>query len=266
MSSKTTYIYSHYNFIENLITNPKADKSVVFLLQKHRDDYITNLEAALISSNYATITNVIEEYLTFAKRMELTNPKFLGSKSTYYSSILEDLPVYVSKDIIKSIIENNTSPLLSNKEFRIGKTECIIKRGISGDGSDWEEEKDIDFAVAVKSHTNKWICLSGFECKKYMDKTMFSSVQYTFTAFQALRPSTSYNFMVEDEARKKKDILNSIMIGKEFVLTNKSRLPEKNGIRPRNPIDKEALEKFIVYCKDTVEKTVQKYLTSLTIK
>jgi hypothetical protein len=199
--------------------------------------YVDKIGVAVAENDFYSIAETLNSYLNFAKGLEAT-VKFLGPRSKYYSSILEEFPVLLCADIVTDLYA--CTPAAKGNAFILGDAECSIRIGASPSGAKFCETKRIDFSLAMYSESLKAnVPLLGYEIKKYMDKTMFGTVLETYKALQIFRPRTVYGFIVEDEARDAAVQLNSPMYRDEFVLTGSNRSDSS-----RNQIRGDVLERF----------------------
>lgn len=186
---------------------------------------------------YTQMAALLDEYREYAKKLELTE-EIVGDRTKYYSSILEEVPILLSRDWIESLI---TSLGLTQHTLLLGGGECVIRIAANPDGTYFNETKRIDFCLAIDAVGDEnWIPLVGLEVKKYCDKTMFGTILETYKSLQIFRPRTFYGFLVEDEARGHDVVLNSPIYQKEFILC---------GYRDKeklNPISVPNLERFTV--------------------
>lgn len=208
--------------------------------------FVNDFKDALIAGNIAGQIAALDGYRKFAKDNELQHA-VLNARSKYYSSIMEELPVLLTEDLVRSQVEvlgiQHTSLHLG-----AGKN-CVIRIAANPDGTVFHERKMIDFALCVDADKlDRWIPLVGLEVKKYVDKTMFGTVLETYKSLQIFRPRTYYGFVVEDEARGSDIVANSMMYRNEFVLTKNNR--QGSSI---HPTDREEYERFAVEIRQAIE-------------
>jgi hypothetical protein len=231
MSLEITYVHG-----QKLV--PDSDCYDVYL--KYKSDTISN------ASDPNKLASILNDYLNYAKDYEINNPNSASVRSAYYSSILEEHPVLVFGDHVTNLTSNLTY------DFSFGNKECVIFSGANTKCNPRYESKKIDFALCVSNKDYPYpVLLVGFEVKKYLDKTMYDSVVHTHELLRTFRPSTVYAFMGEDEARGKDVIANSMMSGKEFILTGKER---NKGLR--HQIDSSIYTKWYDFTKKSIEETI----------
>lgn len=193
---------------------------------------------ALEASNVAGQIEALDAYRVYAKEHE-NQHAVLNTRSKYYSTILEELPVLLTEDLVRARIEElgiQSTPL----HLGAGKN-CVIRIAANPDGTVFHERKLIDFALSVDAdRLDRWVPLVGLEVKKYVDKTMFGSIMETFKSLQVFRPRTYYGFLVEDEARGQDVVTNSQMYRNEFLLTQQCR-----NASELHPTDQASYERFV---------------------
>lgn len=232
MSLKINYVHG-----QKLITD--TDYHARYL--QYKNDCVSNV------SNPDKLAVILDNYLDYAKDYEKNNLDSVPVRSKYYSSILEEHPVLVFETHVTNLVAN------LQYNFHLGSEECTIFSGANTKCNRRHESKNIDFAFCVK--TNEFpnpVLLVGYEVKKYLDKTMYDSVVHTHELLRTFRPSSIYGFMGEDEARGKEVIANSMMAGKEFILTGKER---KGG--DRHKINEDIYTKWHKYTLEAINKSVE---------
>lgn len=246
MSAPVLLRFIHQELLETQARKQPGSKDLEACLAEYKT-YQYGLAKALADSDFEQLALVVDGYLNFAKQVEQLTPT-LGARSKYYSSILEELPVYLAKDLVEGL--HRATPKLGSKQLLLGDANCAIRVGVSPSGSQFCETKRIDFCLALYSpELSAYVPLVGYEVKKYMDKTMFGTVLETYKALQIFRPRTVYGFVVEDEARDADVRLNSPMYRDEFVLTGMPRSKKED----RNPIQAKSLEEFYKHLKASIE-------------
>ena len=213
-------------------------------LQRQYESYKNNILSNL--GNPSELSNILEDYLTYAKKVEKSSND-VTVRSAYYSSILEEHPVLVFEDKIKTLTANIQG------DFFLGNCECVIFSGATVDCKPRFDTKKIDFAFAYKTDKFPYpVLLAGYEVKKYLDKTMYDSVVQTHEVLREFRPATFYGFLGEDEARGKEVILNSKMKNKEFILTNQPRNRDE-----RNKIDSDVYSKWYEFTINEIKESLR---------
>jgi len=249
--------FAHKAMIETKLDKEAKDpkkRAVLDACLARYQQYVFAFMVARNERNYEKMANALDAYLSYAKGHETQKDTFLGPRTKYYSSIVEEMPVLLCENTVESFVLDNEQ--IAAKGLILGDAECSIRIGANPDGSRFCETKRIDFCLAVVStDLDANVPLMGFEVKKYMDKTMFGTVLETYKALQVFRPRTHYGFIVEDEARDSAVIRNSPLYDKEFILTGKHRDESK-----RNKIEVLALERFHRH----LEAAVNEALRSLT--
>lgn len=246
--SGLTYQYAHKAKLENKkrVGKRKLTVAEAALVKSKLETYalfVTELNSVLQTSDFVSLATLINAYMDEAKAYENSAGTLFTSGSKYYSSILEELPVHFVKPTIDQYCIAN--PLADRKAITVGNCACVIRIGANPDGSQFQETKSIDFAIAVSAQGlqgNIYVPLLGLEVKRYMDKTMFGTVLETYKSLAIFRPRTFYGFVVEDESRGADVVLNSQMHRTEFHLTGCAR-PENDS--DRNPILAPNLERFV---------------------
>lgn len=225
------------------------------------ENFRNNFIDAVDKKDLDTQKELLSAYRKIAKSNEKAH-KQLGSRTKYYSSLMEEIPIYIVKDLVEEAITNLS---LNNYRFKLGGgLNCTIRITSNPDGSIFLEKKQIDFSLSVESepifNQQVIIPLIGLEVKKYTDKTMFGTILQTYQSIKIFRPRTYYGFVVEDEARDSSVVLNSIMYKNEFILTGKKR--QKNDEQTLNPIDIKAYTIFV----ETLQSIVIPCMSTLKIK
>ena len=236
--------YPHQRMLLNSEKSPENKNNVVFIGERIAayDVYVKMLRAALSIDDIFETARVLNAYMDYAKACEFLKDTIWPNKSKYYSSILEELPVHIVKNILEDHLK--VSPKLTN-DFYLGCYDCVVRVGAGADGKLFPESKMVDFTIALKNTSfpgkKLYVPLFGLEVKRYLDKTMFHTVEHTRRLLSEFRPKTYYGFLVEDEARAKDVVDNSTMYDREFTLTGRSRLKGKG----RNPIGVDQLQRFV---------------------
>lgn len=202
--------------------------------------FLNEFRGFVVNGDEINEVDCLNRYLSFAKEKENSNA-FLASKTKYYSSILEEMPVILLEDHIGKMIVKYG---LEDKALQLGGIDCVIRIAANPDGTPFYERKRIDFALAVDAiGDGNWIPLVGYETKKYMDKTMFGTVLETYKSLQVFRPRTFYGFIVEDEARSKDVVINSLIHKNEHILSgsNRERQNRNNILRGKYSLFKHQL-------------------------
>lgn len=241
--------YPHQRMLINSKKSPENKKNVVFIAERivAYDVYVKMLRAALAVDDIVEMARVLNAYMDYAKAYELLKDTIWPNKSKYYSSILEEIPVHIVQNILEAHLK--VSPKLTN-DFYLGCYDCVVRVGAGADGEFFQESKMIDFAIALKNTSfpgkELYVPLLGLEVKRYLDKTMFHTVEHTRRVLSEFRPKTYYGFLVEDEARAKNVVDNSTMYDREFTLTGRSRPATVKGkVQGRNPIEVDQLQRFV---------------------
>lgn len=206
--------------------NNKNHQAVIAERIAAYDDWVKNLRIALAIKNIVEVVRVVNAYMDYAKTYEFEVGSIYKTHTKYYSSILEELPVHIVEDVLKSHLFS--SPHLTN-DFYLGCYNCVVRVGAAANGEFFQEFKMIDFAIALKKtfiDKELYVPLLGLEVKKYLDKTMANTVEHTRRVLSDFRPKTYYGFLAEDEARAKDVVANSAMYNREFILTTAGRQPE----------------------------------------
>lgn len=202
-----------------------------------KDDVLKRYEAfsdafrrSIADADYKSASNIADAYMDYAKDMEEKSkalrgqgvPLPFGDKSKFYSSILEEIPVLMMERETERLIKGTA---IEGHDFVLGGQNCIIRQCVTQNASFWSETKNIDFVFAakIKGTLNTFIPLYGLEVKKYMDKTMFTTVMDTVRSLSYLRPRTNYGILIEEEARSPDVVLNSPLHRAEFVLSSANR-------------------------------------------
>ena len=189
--------------------------------------YVHDMRTLASQRDYHGMAEVLRAYSTTAKALEKRacepeKPNILSTKTKYYSSILEELPVLLMEDRVQRLLASD--PTLNARNLHLGSKNCVIRVGISPNATIFTEKKRIDCALSVEmDEIDGWCPLVGLEVKKYIDKTMFGTILDTYKSLRTFRPVTYYGFLAEDEARERTVIDNSEMLDKEFILTGCSR-------------------------------------------
>jgi len=238
---------AHASNIENHI-NDKAKqlKSTQYKSAQIRYmQYITDLKKAISTNDYKAQISAINDYLVYAKNLEING--VFERKSKHYSSILEELPVLLSEDYVSQLYATLTKSRKLN--MSLGGQHCVIRITANPDITPFHETKNIDFCLAVEQAVGIWIPLVGLEVKKYVDKTMFGTILETYKSLNIFRPMTIYGFLVEDEARAKDVIRNSMTYKTEYILSGMSR--KRDDVI--NPIDESIYTRFVLELRKHIE-------------
>lgn len=204
------------------------------------ESFKNDFNSAFERHDYRLMAELLDDYRNYAKQHEIKNSSFLGDRTKYYSSILEELPILVVRKKLNSQIDEQN---LNSMTLAMGGYECTIRVAANPDGSYFHEKKRLDFCLAIRDSTNQhWIPLIGLETKKYCDKTMFGTILETYKSLQIFRPRTFYGFLVEDEARSNDVVLNSPIYEKEFILCDERRAKGKGVLNQISPV---RLERFV---------------------
>lgn len=202
--------------------------------------YVDSLTSALKDRDYTAVVEAVDAYMDFAKGKE-AEAKLLksrgavspfGDKSKFYSSIQEELPALLIKDRLAKMLGDAR---FERHNFVLGGQVCVIRQCVTPDANMWSETKNIDFcfAVEIRNLSNSFVPLFGLEVKKYMDKTMFTTVMDTVRSLSYLRASSQYGFLVEEEARSAEVVINSPIADREFILSGQKRI--RDGRRTISP-------------------------------
>lgn len=195
--------------------------------------------------DYVGMSSCLDDYRAYAKGLE-RKASIVGERTKYYSSILEEIPILLSRAHIEKLV---SSLSLDSFSLLLGGEECVIRIAANPDGSFFNEKKRIDFCLAIDAvGDSSWIPLIGLEVKKYCDKTMFGTILETYKSLQIFRPRTYYGFLVEDEARGRDVVLNSPIYQREFILSGGKR--NRSELNPVSPCILERFAKELLMAAD----------------
>lgn len=204
------------------------------------DQYHANFTVLITQKNFAQLTVLINGYrdLIRAKQVEMVQNR-QSKNSKIYSSILEEIPVLLTQHLMEPLKD-------SPRKYHLGAQKCLIRVCATPKLDAYKEQKAVDFAFAGYCiDLEQWIPLVGVEVKRYCDKTMHTTIVQTSRALADLRPTSVYCFLVEDEARGREVIENTVLVDREFLLTGLHRpSTDDEDDYDLNPFLQERLEHF----------------------
>lgn len=259
MTLSATFLHSHESLILSKIDqaiqagNAENESIARNCLDEYRSFTLSFSKQytpkSMSASALTSLARVLDDYLNFCKAQEVANDPFLATRSKYYSSALEEVPVLLLRSLLPCLAWAGSRP---PGVLRAGNQKCLIRIAADRRGRQHAEEKQIDFAFAIESPDfGGYVPLVGYEVKKYLDRTMFDTVLETYKALSFFRPRAVYGFIVEDEARSSDVIDNSLMYATEFVLTDSPR----NRSR-RNTIKPHKLGEFIQHFEGAMQRAL----------